>query len=142
MDLTLKPPEREHLGEIIVLLQTISEFIPAEGRLNDLWIQYSGQSDSSSVVALADAMVVGFASIFFATRIRGGKVGYIEDVAVHPDYRNLGIGRQLLNFLSQTARVEGCFKVSLRCSSENVGFYQNNGFNESAVSLQKRLASL
>ena len=78
MDFSLKSPKREHLREIIALLQTVSEFIPAEESLDDLWLRYHGQSDSASVVATGGNIVVGFASIFFATRIRGGKVGYID----------------------------------------------------------------
>ena len=36
--------------------------------------------------------VVGYGSIFIQINIRGGKIGHIEDITVHPDFRKKGIG--------------------------------------------------
>ncbi|KDD76317.1 hypothetical protein H632_c271p1 [Helicosporidium sp. ATCC 50920] len=61
--------------------------------------------------------------------IRGaGKCGHIEDVVVHRDYRGHQLGRRLIDDLVQRAREQGCYKVMLDCSEDNVLFYEKCGF--------------
>lgn len=140
MNISLQRPKIEHLQQIIILLQSVSQFIPPDDELESIWSRYCDQANLASVVAISEDSVIGFASIFFATRIRGGKVGYIEDVVVLSKYRNRGLGHKLINYLLQSAISRGCFKVSLQCSEENIDFYQKNRFREQGRSLQIHLA--
>lgn len=43
----------------------------------------------------------------------------IHDLAVLPGYRGLGIGRQLLEAVEQTARAQGCCKLTLEVFEHN-----------------------
>jgi glucosamine-phosphate N-acetyltransferase len=57
------------------------------------------------------------------------KAGHIEDIVVHKDYRRRGFGKQLIEFLTNKAKEEGCYKVILDCSLENVQFYMRSGYD-------------
>ena len=58
----------------------------------------------------------------------------IHDIAVRPQVRGRGIGRQLLSAVEQDARALGCCKVTLEVRSDNVraqGVYRAAGFKSS-----------
>ena len=57
-----------------------------------------------------------------------GKVGHIEDIIVDKDYRGYGLGKKIIDFLSDYAKTEGCYKCILDCSDDNVQFYDKCGF--------------
>ena len=66
---------------------------------------------------------------------QGMKVGYIEDVAVRHGYERKGIGRKLVNHVTNfaTSRAK-CKKIILYCSKNNIPFYNKLGFKvEGAV---------
>jgi ribosomal protein S18 acetylase RimI-like enzyme len=43
----------------------------------------------------------------------------IHDIAVHPDFRGQGVGRELLAAVEEHARQQGCCKVTLEVRSDN-----------------------
>ena len=55
------------------------------------------------------------------------KVGHVEDIVVHKDYRKLQFGRFIIEQLKHIGRETGCYKVILDCSEKNVPFYQKCG---------------
>ena len=57
-----------------------------------------------------------------------GKVGHIEDIVVDKDYRGYGLGKKMIDYLSNYAKTEGCYKCILDCSDDNVQFYEKCGF--------------
>eukprot|EP00792_Barthelona_sp_PAP020_P010780 TRINITY_DN4492_c0_g1_i1.p1 TRINITY_DN4492_c0_g1~~TRINITY_DN4492_c0_g1_i1.p1 ORF type:complete len:147 (+),score=41.11 TRINITY_DN4492_c0_g1_i1:145-585(+) len=60
---------------------------------------------------------------------RCSSVGHIEDIVVDESYRGLGIGKQLIKELINTARNEGCYKCLADCGNHNIGFYEKCGMN-------------
>lgn len=68
-------------------------------------------------------------------------LGHIEDVVVDSKYRNLGLGRKVLEQLKIEASKSDCYKMVLDCQMKNVGFYKNCGFilggNEMSLYLAK-----
>ena len=61
--------------------------------------------------------------------IRGcGKVGHIEDIVVSPEFRKVGLGKALIQFLLGIGKAEHCYKVILDCEENNKPFYLKNGF--------------
>jgi len=89
-------------------------------------------------VALAGNRVVGTASLLMEKKfIHGGSyVGHIEDVAVHPNYQGLGIGKALIRRIQQEARKVGCYKVILNCKEHNVAFYEHLGFRRNEIEMR------
>ena len=83
-------------------------------------------------VAVHRQQVVGTASLLVERKFihRGGLVGHIEDVAVHPKLRRRGVGTQLVEHLTEEARAAGCYKVILNCFPHLVPFYERLGYHK------------
>ena len=69
----------------------------------------------------------------------GGKVAHIEDIIVHPNYRNKGIGKILIEHLLTEAKKKCCYKAILDCEQEVTGFYEKLGFVKSSLHMRKDL---
>jgi ribosomal protein S18 acetylase RimI-like enzyme len=72
-----------------------------------------------------------------------GHRGWINYLAVHPDFRRSGYGRQLMDEAETLLRKAGCPKINLQVRSTNhdvIAFYQRIGFKQDdVVSYGKRL---
>jgi glucosamine-phosphate N-acetyltransferase len=81
-------------------------------------------------VARHDGRVVGTASLLVELKFihHGGRVGHIEDVAVHPDCQRKGVGTALVAHATEEARKLGCYKVILDCFERLVPFYGRLGY--------------
>jgi len=55
-----------------------------------------------------------------------GKVAHIEDVVVDESMRGFGLGKKLLEIAE--SECDGCYKIILNCSNENVKFYEKCGY--------------
>lgn len=66
----------------------------------------------------------------------GGRVALLEDMVVHPDYRQDGMGSQLLNGAKTWAQRTGCLRLTLltdRANEPAIRFYQRHSFKLSAM---------
>jgi len=84
-----------------------------------------------TVVAVdGDGNVLGTASLILEHKFihRGGTIGHIEDVAVHPSHGGKGVGSAVVRALIELARQSGCYKVILSCNDQNLAFYSRLGF--------------
>ncbi|MCK4396068.1 GNAT family acetyltransferase [candidate division WOR-3 bacterium] len=72
-----------------------------------------------------------------------GHRGWINYMAVLPEYQNKGYGRQLVDKAIAELKKLGCLKVNLQVRENNkdvIEFYENLGFsNDRVVSLGKHL---
>jgi glucosamine-phosphate N-acetyltransferase len=57
-------------------------------------------------------------------------LAHIEDICVKSSYRKLGIGKLLINKLMDIAKYNGCYKITLVCSFENILFYKKCGLEK------------
>jgi glucosamine-phosphate N-acetyltransferase len=89
-------------------------------------------------VARLGQRVVGTASLLLEQKFihGGGWVGHIEDVAVHRDCREQGIGSALVRHATLEARRLGCYKVILNCFEHLVPFYGQLGYRPHDVGLR------
>lgn len=84
-----------------------------------------------TVVAVDEAgNVMGTASLILEHKFihKGGTIGHIEDVAVHPNHEGKGVGSAVVRALVELARQSGCYKVILSCNDQNIAFYSKLGF--------------
>lgn len=58
-----------------------------------------------------------------------GLVGHIEDIVVHKDGQGKGLGKRIIEILTDVAKQRGCYKVILDCSAKNVPFYEKCGYH-------------
>jgi glucosamine-phosphate N-acetyltransferase len=64
-----------------------------------------------------------------------GRVGLIEDVVVHEDYRGKALGKVVIEQLKQIAVRLQCYKVILDCSEGNAPFYERCGFKRKELQM-------
>ena len=72
-----------------------------------------------------------------------GHRGWINYLAVHPDFQEKGYGQEIMNSVETGLREMGCPKINLQIRTGNnkiASFYQKLGFtNDHVVSMGKRL---
>ena len=87
--------------------------------------------------------IIATGSVFIQKKfIRNcGKVGHIKGVVVDSKVRGKHLGKKIIEFLADQARLMGCYKVILDCSSDNVPFYNRCGFNQKENQMVKYLSS-
>jgi GNAT superfamily N-acetyltransferase len=83
------------------------------------------------LIAESDGAPAGFAFYFFSYSTWHGKPGlYLEDLFVHPEFRNLGIGKALLQRVAAIALERGCSRVNwevLDWNTPAIEFYRAMG---------------
>ena len=57
-----------------------------------------------------------------------GRVAHIEDVVLSKSTHGTGLGKKIVTFLAEQAKIRGCYKVILDCTKETIGFYEKCGF--------------
>jgi ribosomal protein S18 acetylase RimI-like enzyme len=85
-------------------------------------------AESNVLTAWMNDRFVGFAIMQFYD-----EHAHLNLFAVEPAYRRFGIGRQLLEWLEETARVGGIFTITLEVRAGNAGgraFYRALGYHE------------
>ena len=64
-----------------------------------------------------------------------GKVGHIEDIVVHSDFRGYGLGKTMIDFLTKQAKLADCYKCILDCGEDNAGFYEKCDYERKGVQM-------
>ena len=117
---------RDQFGDLQPLSDTAREsLIPGLLRHGGarVFLAYEGQMPLGVAICM-----IGFSSF------RGKPLINIHDIAVRPEARGKGVGRQLLDAVKGEARKLGCCKVTLEVRSDNaraMGLYQSVGFKSS-----------
>ena len=72
-----------------------------------------------------------------------GHRGWINYLAVHPRYQNLGFGKLMIENVESKLKKMGCPKINLHIRNSNkkmITFYEKHGYiEEQAISMGKRL---
>jgi glucosamine-phosphate N-acetyltransferase len=79
---------------------------------------------------LEDKTIVATATVMIEKKLRYHRFCcHIEDVGVHPQYRNLGYGKQIVSYCIEMAKANNCYKIKLNCDPSLLGFYKKLGFD-------------
>lgn len=65
-------------------------------------------------------------------------VGQIEDIVIDKNLHNEGIGKLLINFLTDIAKQNNCYKIILNSLEKNKKFYEKLGFISNQYQFEKR----
>jgi ribosomal protein S18 acetylase RimI-like enzyme len=88
-------------------------------------------AESSVVVARREQRIAAFAIMHF-----GDEVAHLNLLAVSPEHRRQGLGRQLMHWLTQTSTEAGVFRINLELRTHNQAaraFYEHLGFTQLGV---------
>ena len=134
-----KPVKIQDYQKVIDMLQSISDFIPRDEDINDVWEAFISQDSLNGFSFFLDNELVGYGSIFYEIKIRGGKACHIEDIVVNENARGNKIGQFIIDYLVKEALKNNCYKVSLSCKENNIGFYEKCGFVQDGITMQRKL---
>ena len=87
--------------------------------------------DTSVIVMRRGIRIAAFALMNF-----GEETAHLTLLAVRPAYRRQGLGRQLVDWLEQSAMTAGIFRINLELRAGNAGalaFYDRLGFEQLGV---------
>lgn len=88
-------------------------------------------------VAKLNNRVVGMVNLLFTVSTAiGQKVAILEDMVVFPEFRNSGVGGQLIKHAKFFAQQEGFGRITLLTDNDNNkahAFYHKYGFSKSAM---------
>ncbi len=139
MPLTIRPFQEEDTEDVIALWQACGLVVPQNDPRADIQHKIRFQPDLFLVGCEAES------GRLLATVMAGyeGHRGWINYLAVAPDSRRQGIGREMLATVEARLRALGCPKINLQVRGSNtavIAFYRRLGFREDeVVSLGKRL---
>ena len=129
-----------------ILFSQESEFIPdPEKQQQGLKMIISNPSAGSVFVlkSSGDSRPVGMVSLLFTVSTAlGGRAAFLEDMIIHPEHRQKGLGSLLLNEAVRFARKSGLLRITLLTdhdNSEAIAFYKKNGFFESEMRTMRQL---
>ncbi|GLR19305.1 GNAT family N-acetyltransferase [Portibacter lacus] len=83
-----------------------------------------------AIVADKDGSIVGMTLFYMSFSTWKGKMMYLEDFVVHPDYRNMGIGKKLWDAWIQESKNQGAKMVKWQVLDWNTNatrFYEREG---------------
>ena len=93
------------------------------------------------IVAVDDSngSIVGTAKVLIESKMHNnlGRMGHIEDVAVHPDMRRKNIGRLLISKCTQICDDNSCYKIVLSCKPDLQIFYEQTGFVQTGIAMTR-----
>ena len=91
------------------------------------------------IVIERDNRIVASGTLLIENKLIHGisKVGHIEDIVVDKNFRGLGLGKDLINYLTEISIKEKCYKVILNCKEYNCKFYENCGFKRNEEEMVK-----
>ena len=83
MELKIREIKKVDMDIVIKMLQDISIFEPQINDRQEIFNEFIFQNNVLGFVYLLKNTIVGYGSLVFETKIRGGRVGHIEDIVVN-----------------------------------------------------------
>lgn len=137
LPLHIRPCRKTDRDAVIGLWHACGLIVPQNDPFKDIDLKLQFQPDLFLVGRCADRLI--------ATVMAGyeGHRGWINYLAVQPDFRRQGIGRLMVGAAEDKLRRLGCPKINLqvrRTNTDVIEFYRRLGFSvDAVVSLGKRL---
>ena len=101
----------------------------------DRWSALLCADPSSTIAAFEDGRLAGAATISFPRDEGRESYGEVSSIYLHPDAKNRGFGRRLMQAAMERLSEEGCENVCVwvmePCRS-SIGFYEHIGFRASS----------
>lgn len=121
----------------LLLLQEADFKANDELQKNGLKLILDNPEKGQLLIAKDGNKVVGMVNLLFTiSTALGAKVAILEDMVVNSDYRNQGIGSELIEEAIVSAKESGCKRITLLTDTDNEEahkFYKHHGFEKSGM---------
>lgn len=140
MDYQFQVIPNENIHSILPLLQQLNVDLDAEiiiQRLDEMVLrgyECLGVYDKEKLI--------GICGIWILTKIYVGRHIEPDNVTIHPDYRNKGIGEKMMEWVDEYAKSKGCIASELNAYVRNNNghrFWMNQGYKILGFHFQKTL---
>ena len=156
MDIVFKKLTEEYLDRIIEMRisqmteeytsvgKTVPEDVNLEKALRDFYVKNLAAGTYVSWLAFDGDRIVGTSGMSFAEKppyfsCPSGKLGILSSMYTDPDYRRMGIAKELLGRVVEEAREYGCGCVQITASDMGVLLYTDFGFKKNGNFMQYNL---
>ncbi|MDD3712687.1 MAG: GNAT family N-acetyltransferase [Candidatus Izemoplasmatales bacterium] len=131
MNLEIRHALDSESGVILDFIKGIAKYEKLSNQViateNDIYNSIFVEKSAKVIIAFLDGTPVGFALYFFNfSTFKGRKGLYLEDLFVYEQYRKLGIGKALFEYLLKEARQNNCGRMEWVCLNWNqpaIDFY-------------------
>ena len=133
MNYTIRLSEEEDYAQILAFIKELALFEKAPDKvLNTVEFMKQEKHLFGCYVAVSENdEIIGIALYFFAYFTWIGKSLYLDDLYVKTEYRNFGIGRELLKKIFKLAKDENCRRLR----------WQVINWNTEAIELYKKVGA-
>lgn len=151
IEIKIREANSDDLSSIIQLLaddplgaQREDSAMPPNAYYLEAWDNISKDNNAEIFIVEDQGRVIGVAQLDYLQYLtyQGGRRAQIEGVRVHQKYRNKGVGKQLIQFLIEKARQNGCHLVQLTTDITRrnaLKFYESLGFVPSHIGMKLHL---
>jgi glucosamine-phosphate N-acetyltransferase len=116
-------------------------------KAKDLFAELTKDSNHYIFVAEMDS---GFAPIIGTATLRVEKqflhncsqYGVIDNVCVRKQFKGMSIGSQIISYICDFAKNDGCYKLILNCRDSVIPFYNKNGFSKVGNEMRRNLQNV
>ena len=112
--------------------------------LKDYYSRHISDDSFVSWLAIENDRIIGTSGISIVEKppyfgCPSGKMGLLSSTYTNPDYRRMGIAKELLNRVIDEARQQGCGTIQITASDMGVKLYTAYGFAHNGNFMQYKL---
>jgi GNAT superfamily N-acetyltransferase len=131
---------KDQMHSIIPLLRILNDKIDEstlQERLEDMM-----QRNYDCAGVYDNGRLIGICGVWILNKYYVGKHIEPDNVMIHPDYRNKGVGEQMMAWVYEYGRSQGCIASELNCyvvNDKGIRFWLNQGYKIIGFHCQKNL---
>ena len=124
--------------------RTVPEGVDLKAALEDFYHRHMADGTFVSWLAMDGDKIVGTSGMSFVEKppyftCPSGRLGLLSSMFTDPDYRRMGIAKELLHRVVEEARAYGCGAVHITASNMGVKLYTAYGFKHNGNFMQYKL---
>ena len=119
----------------------VPEDVDMKSALKDYYRRHMQEGTFVSWIAVDDDKIIGTSGMSFVEKppyygCPTGKLGLLSSMYTNPDYRRMGIAKELLSRVVEEAKAYGCGAVHITASDMGVKLYSAYGFKHNGNFMQ------
>lgn len=119
----------------------VPEDVDMKSALKDYYRRHMQEGTFVSWIAVDEDKIIGTSGMSFVEKppyfdCPTGRLGLLSSMYTDPDYRRMGIARELLNRVVEEAKSYGCGAVHITASDMGVKLYSAYGFKHNGNFMQ------